>query len=134
MFHLLEFELPLARHFRRRQRLDADSPEQVDKRKSLLRDDEITPLTVDITVEEKPFDDLGARGGSAETALAHRLAEFLIFDEFAGTFHRGEQCAFREAGRWLGLVLGDFDVAGMSRSPSATLQRVCSPSPEACFP
>ena len=78
-----------------------------------MRDEQFSALAVDVAIEEQPFDDLGAGGGSAETALAHRLAKFLIFDEFAGTLHRGEQCAFREAGRRLGLVFGDFDVAGL---------------------
>ena len=111
-FHLLELELPFARHLRRRQRLNADSAEEVDQRKSLLRDDEVTALAVEVTIEEQSFDDLRAGGGSAETALAHRLAEFLVFDEFARALHRGEQRAFREAGGRFGLVLGDFDVPG----------------------
>ena len=82
------------------------------KRKSFLRDDQFTALAVDVAIEEQPLDDLGAGGGSSETALAHRFAKLLVFDEFARALHRGEQCAFREAGRRLGLVFGDFDVTG----------------------
>ena len=77
-----------------------------------MRDDEVASLTVDVAVEEQSFDDLRARRRSAEAALAHRLAKFLVFDEFARTFHRGEQRAFREAGGRFGLVFRDFDVPG----------------------
>ena len=42
--------------------------------------------------------------------LAHRLAQFLVLDQFARAFHRAEQRRFREARRRLGLVRFDLDL------------------------
>ena len=75
---------------------------------------QVTPLAQDIAVAEEALDDGGTGCRGAEAALAHRLAEFLILDKLAGSFHRAQECRFVEAGGWtcLGLVNLDGISAG----------------------
>ena len=63
-----------------------------------------------ISFVDQAFDDGGARGRSAETFGAHRVAQLLVLDQLAGTFHRGQQGGFRVACRRLGLQRGDRDL------------------------
>ncbi len=53
--------------------------------------------------------------GVPQSALAHRVAKFLVLDELARAFHGGEQRAFVEAGRRLGLAFLDLDRLGLCR-------------------
>ena len=73
---------------------------------------EIAAVAQDVAVAEESLDDGGARGGSAETPLAHRLAELLILDKLARSFHGAEQGRFVEAGGWTGLGLVNLDGIG----------------------
>ena len=59
---------------------------------------------VDVFLGDETLDDRGARGGRAEAALAHGLAQAVVVHELAGAFHGAEQGGFREARRRLGLA------------------------------
>ena len=69
----------------------------------------------EVFLVDQALDDGGARCGRAQSLFAHRLAQFLVLDQFAGAFHRAEQRRFREAGRWFGLGGDDLDVRGLHR-------------------
>jgi hypothetical protein len=49
------------------------------------------------------FDDGRAGGRRAQAALAHGLAQFLVFHQFAGAFHGRQQGGFGVARRRFGV-------------------------------
>ena len=89
--------------------------QQRDERKRLRRRLQFAPVAVNVFFPDQTFDDRRARRRRAETLLAHRLAQFLVLDQFARAFHRAEQRRFRIARRRFGHVRLDFDLRGLHR-------------------
>src|SRR5437762_690152 len=113
--HLLELELPVARQLLRNQFWNAQSAQQGHERERLGGRLQFPSRAQEIFFINQTFDDGRARGRRAEAFLAHRLAQFLVLDQFARPFHRAEQRGFGEARRRFGLIGDDFNGAGPDR-------------------
>ena len=109
LLHLAQLVFPLAGHFGRREHLNADFTDLLGEGKTLLRHMHVTLNPLNVAVHDEAFDDGRTRGGSAQTAFAHRLREFFVLHKFARAFHGGKQRRFRVAGRWLGLQFAHLD-------------------------
>ena len=109
--HLLQLIFPVARHLRLRQLLHTEAIEQLHQRKCFRRRDKLASIAMDIRLVDQTFDGRRARGRRAETAITHRLAQFIVFDCLARALHRAEQRRFRVARRRLRHVALHLDVA-----------------------
>ena len=108
--HETQLVLPAAGQLRLAQLRDVEAAQQRDERERLCGRLQFAAQAMDVFLVDQTFDDGGAGRGRAETFLLHRGAQFLVLDRFARAFHRAEQGGFREARRWLGLVLVDVDL------------------------
>ena len=115
VFHLAEFEFPVARHLRGSQGLGPDFDELVNEGDPLERGHQFAAIAREILVLHEALDDRRARRRSAETALAHGGGEFLVLHQLARAFHRREQRRLVVARRRLGHVLHDFDAVILRR-------------------
>ncbi len=109
LLHLAEFEFPIAGEFRRVEALDIHFPDEVDEAHACAGDVEFATFAGEVFLGDKPLDDCGAGGGSAEAALGHCIAEGFVVDEFSGAFHGGEQGGLGHAGGRFGFLREHFD-------------------------
>ena len=89
-----------------------DVAEQGDERDAFCCRVQVASLAEDIAFGEEAFDDLGAGGGCAEAAFAHRLAQVFILDELSCSFHGGEEGCFVVSGGRAGFERSNFDGVG----------------------
>ena len=61
---------------------------------------------------QQTFNGGGTRGRRAQTTLGHGFAQFLVVDQLASAFHRGQQRGFRKARRRLGGLGLHFNIFG----------------------
>src|SRR5574344_1917709 len=102
VLHLAELELPLAGHRRAGELLDFDGADELEELLGLGRGHELALGALHVLLIDEAVDRIGAGGGGAEASFLHGVGELLVFDEFAGAFHGGEQRGFRVARRWFG--------------------------------
>ena len=115
LLHLAEFGFPVAGHGGGDEGLDFHFFEKFDEAESLAGSKQFAGFAGDILLADEAFDDVGAGGGSAETALGHRFAKVVVGEKFARSFHRGKEGGFVVACGWIGLFVfamdfGDFSV------------------------
>ena len=91
---LRQLVFPFTGEFRRSQFADAEAAQQCNQGKSLGGGQQIAPLAVQIDLRDQVLDDLCPRRRRAEAAPGHRRAQFLVVQQLAGAFHRGEQGGF----------------------------------------
>ncbi len=90
-----------------------DAAQKRDEGEPLGGGDQLAAVSRHVILRDQALDDGRARGGRAETLLAHGRAQFLIIDEFARAFHGGEQGRFGVARRRLGFDRLDLDGLGL---------------------
>ena len=112
-FHLLELVLPFASQFRRRQFSHAKVAQGKHEGKGLGRWHQLTPVAVYVLFLDQAFDDGCAGCRRAQALLIHRGAQFLVFDELAGTLHRRQQGRLGVPCRRLGLGAARLDGLGI---------------------
>ena len=110
MFHFPELVFPFAGELRRADFVDLELFQREQERESFGRRLQFAAVAMQVFLSQQTLDGGGAGGRGAEAALGHGLAQFLVLDQFAGAFHGGQQCGFREA-RWrLGGLGLDLDI------------------------
>ena len=100
--HLRELVLPLAGQLGHRQLGHAQASQQRQQLEGLGRRDQVPALSDQVVLVDQALDHLRPRGRCAQALGAHGLAQVLVVDELARTFHRRQQRRLVEAGRWPG--------------------------------
>ena len=112
-FHLLEFELPLASHFRRGKRIDSNFVQQINQRDTFVADNEfafVDLVSEQVLLANQVLDDRGAGGRCTKPTFTHGFFELIVFDQFSGRFHRRQKRTIVVA-RWRFCLVGfDFDL------------------------
>ena len=94
LFDLLQFEFPLASHFRRAKIGDPDFMQQVDQCQPFVRDYQIAFLQLmaeDIFLADQILNDRGTSRRSSQSTFAHRITQFIVVDSFSCRLHRRQQ-------------------------------------------
>ena len=112
--HLLELVLPFARQLGLAQFFDAQAAQQGDEHERLAGGLEFVAVAMQVFFVDQTFDDGGACGRGAETAIGHGRAQFVVFDQFTSAFHGTEQRGFVVAGWRFGLVELEVDLLGLN--------------------
>ena len=97
--HEAQLEFPVPCQFRRDKLRDIEPAQQRDERKRFGRWLQLAPISMHIFFPDQTLDDLRAGRRRTEPLLDHRLAQFLVLNQFARAFHCAEQRRFRVA-RW----------------------------------
>ena len=120
-FHLLELVLPLAGQLGLAQFFDAQTAQEGDEHEGFACRLKLVAIAMQVFFIDQAFDDGSAGSRGAQTAVGHRRAQFIVFDQFTGAFHRAEQRGFVVARGRFGLVDLEFDLLGLN--PLAGLHR-----------